>query len=79
MQDATVDGEEPILNGAGREEVRRGRVCFKLVQRHCKYSRLSNFVRIAVLCIRIPSVSFTRHDIIKPHDASYFSVNIKAS
>lgn len=26
MQEATADGEEPILNRAGREEVRRGRV-----------------------------------------------------
>ncbi len=26
MQEATADGEEPILDGAGREEVRRGRV-----------------------------------------------------
>lgn len=26
MHEATADGEEPILNGAGREEVRRGRV-----------------------------------------------------
>lgn len=26
MQEATADAEEPILNGAGREEVRRGHV-----------------------------------------------------
>lgn len=62
MQDATVDGEEPILNGAGREEVRRGRVSLKLGQRGCKYCRLSNFVRIAVLCRRIPSVRFTFYE-----------------
>lgn len=37
MQEATADAEEPILNGAGREEVRRGRVLAQILYKCCVY------------------------------------------
>lgn len=37
MQEATADAEEPILNGAGREEVRRGRVLAQILYKFCVY------------------------------------------
>lgn len=66
MQDATVDGEEPILNGAGREEVRRGRVSIQLGRRRCKYCPTS---LAYVAYSAIPSVIY-----LSRHDVSYFNM-----
>lgn len=52
MQEATEDGQEPILNGAGREEVSRGRVLAHILWNFCVSIYTGELLLFSTNCVR---------------------------